>query len=54
MIESFGSLYAGHVDFDDIGLDATPLNDRWLTESHLNSVYTKTEAIAKVMDAYSG
>ena len=50
MIESFGSLYAGHVDFDDIGLDATPLNDRWLTESHLNSVYTKTEAIAKVMD----
>ena len=50
MIESFGSLYAGHVDFDDLGLDATPLNDRWLTESHLNSVYTKTEAIAKIMD----
>ena len=31
MIESFGSLYAGHVDFDDIGFDAMPLNDRWLS-----------------------
>jgi alkanesulfonate monooxygenase SsuD/methylene tetrahydromethanopterin reductase-like flavin-dependent oxidoreductase (luciferase family) len=50
MIESFGSLYAGHVDFDDLGFDATPLNDRWLTEPDLNSVYTKTEAIAKAMD----
>ena len=50
MIESFGSLYAGHVDFDDLGFDAPPLNDRWLSESQLNSVYTKMEAIAKVMD----
>ena len=50
MIESFGSLYAGHVDFDDLGFDAPSLNDRWLSESQLNSVYTKMEAIAKVMD----
>ena len=50
MIESFGTLYAGHVDFNDLGFDATPLNDRWLNESQLNSVYTKMEAIAKVMD----
>jgi len=50
MIESFGSLYAGHVDFDDIGFDAMPANDRWLSEDNLNSVYSKAEAIAKAMD----
>jgi hypothetical protein len=25
MIKSFGSLYAGHVDFPDLGFDATPV-----------------------------
>ena len=50
MIESFGSLYAGHVDFDEIGFDAMPSNDRWLSEDDLNSVYSKSESIAKVMD----
>ena len=38
------------MDFDDLGFDAPPLNDRWLSESQLNSVYTKMEAIAIVMD----
>lgn len=50
MIESYGSLYAGHVDFDHIGFDAPSLNDRWLSEGALNTVYDKTESIAKVMD----
>ena len=50
MITKFGSLFAGHVDFDDIGLDATPANDRWLSDDHLASVFDKAEAIARVMD----
>ena len=50
MITKFGSLFAGHVDFEDIGLDATALNDRWLSDDHLATVFDKAEAIAGVMD----
>ncbi len=50
MITKFGSLFAGHVDFEDIGLDATPANDRWLSDDHLASVFDKAEAIAVLMD----
>ena len=28
MIKHFGSLYAGHIDLGDLGLDATPVNER--------------------------
>jgi alkanesulfonate monooxygenase SsuD/methylene tetrahydromethanopterin reductase-like flavin-dependent oxidoreductase (luciferase family) len=50
MITKFGSLYAGHVDLDNIGLDGTPVNDRWLSDEHLATVFDKTEAIVKLMD----
>ena len=50
MITKFGSLFAGHVDFEDIGLEATALNDRWLSDEHLATVFDKAEAIAGVMD----
>ena len=50
MITKFGSLFAGHVDLDNLGLDGTPVNDRWLPDEQLNTVYEKTEAIAKLMD----
>ena len=50
MITQFGSHFAGHVDFDDIGVDATPVNQRWLPEARLNSVYDKTLAIAQTLD----
>ena len=50
MITKFGSLFAGHVDFDDIGLDATPANDRWLSDERLASVFDKAESIAVLMD----
>ena len=50
MITKFGSLFAGHVDLDNIGLDGTPVNDRFLSEQQLNTVYEKTEAIVKLMD----
>src|SRR3954451_23717325 len=50
MITKFGSLFAGHVDFDDLGFDATPANDRWLSDERLAGVFDKTLAIAQVMD----
>ncbi len=50
MITKFGSLYAGHVDLDDIGFDATPVNDRWLSDQRLATVFDKAQAIAQLMD----
>lgn len=50
MITQFGSLYAGHVDLDNIGLDGTPVNERWLDDDHLATVFEKAEAIAVLMD----
>ena len=50
MITKFGSLFAGHVDLENVGYDGTPINDRFLSDGHLNTVYDKTEAIAKLMD----
>ena len=50
MITKFGSLYAGHVDLDDVGYDATPVNDRWISDEKLASVFPKAQAIAVRMD----
>jgi len=50
MFKTFGSLFAGHVDLDNIGLDGTPVNDRFLSDEHLATVFDKTEAIVKLMD----
>ncbi len=50
MITEFSSLYAGHVDMDDVGYGGTPVNDRSFSDEHLATVFPKTEAIAKVMD----
>ena len=50
MITRFGSLYAGHVDLDNIGFEGTPVNDRWLSDDHLATVLDKAEAIVTTMD----
>jgi alkanesulfonate monooxygenase SsuD/methylene tetrahydromethanopterin reductase-like flavin-dependent oxidoreductase (luciferase family) len=50
MITRFGSLYAGHVDLDGHGFDAMPVNDRWLPDEQLASVFDKATAIATLMD----
>lgn len=50
MITGFRSLYAGHVDLDDVGFDATPVNDRWLSDETLASVFSKADAMAIKMD----
>ena len=50
MITKFGSLFAGHVDLDNIGLEGTPVNDRWLPDQQLAGVFDKTEAIVLKME----
>jgi len=39
MITQFGSLFAGHVDLDNEGLDGTAANDRWLPDAELAGVF---------------
>jgi hypothetical protein len=41
MITQFGSLYAGHVDLENIGLEGTPVNERWLSDAHQATVFEK-------------
>ena len=50
MITKFGSLFAGHVDMENMGLDGTPVNDRWYPNEHLATAFDKARAIAQLMD----
>ncbi len=50
MIRRFSSLYAGHVDLEDLGYGGARVNDRRQTDEHLASVFDKTQAICEVMD----
>ena len=50
MITRFGHLFAGNVDFDNIGLEGTPVNDRLLSDERLASVFDKCHNIAQHMD----
>ena len=50
MITQFGALFAGNVDMDNIGLDGTPVNDRWLPDEHLAGVFEKGQNMAQLMD----
>ncbi len=50
MIRYFDSLYAGHVDMDDVGYAGTPVNARRFPNQHLASAFEKAEAMAEVME----
>src|SRR5262245_65494108 len=50
MIKVFSTLFAGHVDFEDRGQYATPVNDRLYSNDHLVTVFDKTQAMAQLMD----
>ena len=50
MITRFGSLYAGNIDMEDVGLDGTPVNDRWYSDSRLAGVFEKSEKMIRLMD----
>jgi alkanesulfonate monooxygenase SsuD/methylene tetrahydromethanopterin reductase-like flavin-dependent oxidoreductase (luciferase family) len=51
MIRKFTTVYPGHVDLPDMGRNATPANERRYPNEHLATVFAKTEAIARRMDA---
>ena len=50
MITKFSSLFAGNVDFENPGLEGTPVNDRWLPDDQLATVFDKSRALAETMD----
>jgi len=50
MITKWDSLYAGHVDMDDIGYAGTAVNDRSFSDEHLATALDKATSIAQVMD----
>ncbi|HEX5455057.1 MAG TPA: LLM class flavin-dependent oxidoreductase [Stellaceae bacterium] len=50
MITKFDSLFAGHVDLENVGYGGIPVNDRLYPNEHLASVFDKTEAMATLMD----
>jgi alkanesulfonate monooxygenase SsuD/methylene tetrahydromethanopterin reductase-like flavin-dependent oxidoreductase (luciferase family) len=51
MIRKFCTVYPGHIDLPDMGQDATPANERRFSNEQLVTVFEKTEAIARKMDA---
>jgi len=50
MITKFDSLFAGHVDLDDVGYGGVPVNDRRYPNEHLASVFDKAQSMAELMD----
>jgi alkanesulfonate monooxygenase SsuD/methylene tetrahydromethanopterin reductase-like flavin-dependent oxidoreductase (luciferase family) len=50
MIETFDSMFAGHVDMGDVGYGGTAVNDRRFPNEHLATVFEKSQAIAQLMD----
>jgi len=51
MIRKFVTVYPGHIDLGDMGQLARPANERRYCNEELASVFEKTEAIAKRLDA---
>ena len=50
MITKFDSLYAGHVDLDNVGYAGTPINDRRYDNEHLATALEKAQSMAVLMD----
>ncbi len=50
MITKFDSLFAGHVDIEDVGYGGVPVNDRRYSNEHLATVFDKAQAMAQLMD----
>ena len=50
MITKFDSLYAGHIDMDNVGYAGTAVNDRLFSNESLITAYDKAQAIAQLMD----
>ena len=50
MITKFDSLYAGHVDMDNIGYGGTAVNARRFPNEYLTTALEKARALARVLD----
>jgi alkanesulfonate monooxygenase SsuD/methylene tetrahydromethanopterin reductase-like flavin-dependent oxidoreductase (luciferase family) len=50
MIEAFDSMFAGHIDLEDIGYGGTAVNDRRFGNEELATVFDKATAIAQLLD----
>jgi alkanesulfonate monooxygenase SsuD/methylene tetrahydromethanopterin reductase-like flavin-dependent oxidoreductase (luciferase family) len=50
MITKFDSLFAGHIDMDNVGYAGTAVNDRRFSNERLVGVFDKAQAMAQVMD----
>ncbi len=50
MIKKFDSLYAGHVDMENVGYAGTAVNDRHFSNEHLATAFDKAQATAQLMD----
>ena len=50
MITKFDSLFAGHIDMDNVGYGGTPVNDRRFPNERLAGVFDKAQAMAQLMD----
>ena len=50
MITKFGTLFAGHVDMEAVGLAAPAVNDRLYPNEHLITAFDRAEDMAKLMD----
>src|SRR4029453_5391551 len=50
MITKFDSLFAGHIDMDNVGYGGTAVNDRRFPNEHLATVFGKAQAMAQLMD----
>ena len=50
MITKFDSMFAGHVDMENVGYRGTAVMDRSFSDAYLATALDKAEAIAKLMD----
>src|SRR5277367_4796553 len=50
MITKFDSLFAGHVDIENVGYGGVPVNDRRYSNEHLATVFDKAQSMAQLMD----
>jgi alkanesulfonate monooxygenase SsuD/methylene tetrahydromethanopterin reductase-like flavin-dependent oxidoreductase (luciferase family) len=50
LITKFDSLFAGHIDMDDVGYGGLPVNERRFDNERLTAVFGKAQAMAELMD----
>jgi alkanesulfonate monooxygenase SsuD/methylene tetrahydromethanopterin reductase-like flavin-dependent oxidoreductase (luciferase family) len=50
MLTSFGALYAGYIDMENVGYDGTPVNDRWYGNDRLREVFDNAKDMAQLLE----